>query len=80
MKELSMIRRIDNLGRIVIPVELRRMLDMETGQDLELVIKDDTLVLRRFDPGCSFCGGFEKLTGLEGKFICAACRRKLTID
>lgn len=80
MKSLSIIRRIDGLGRIVIPVELRRMMDMESGQDVEMIIQGETLVLRRFAPGCIFCGGFDHLVTFKEKYICSDCRRKLTID
>lgn len=79
MKERSMIRRVDGLGRIVIPVELRRMMDMDSGQDIEMIIKDDSLILRRFVPGCIFCGEYKALVVYEGKNVCAGCRRKLAI-
>lgn len=80
MKKLSLIRRVDNLGRIVIPVEVRRMMDMESGQDLEMIVKDEILVLRRFAPGCVFCGEYEKLVAYEGKYVCAQCRQKLSLE
>lgn len=80
MKNLSIIRRVDSLGRIVIPMEIRRMMDMESGQDVELIIKDETLLLRRFAPGCVFCGGFGQLMTYKEKNVCADCRRKLAID
>lgn len=80
MGNLSIIRRVDSLGRIVIPVELRRMMDMESGQDVEMIIQDDTLVLRRFAPGCVFCGGLDHLVSYKEKYICAECRQKLAVD
>lgn len=75
-----MIRRVDELGRIVIPAELRRMLAMESGKDVELIVKGETLVLRRFEPGCIFCGRLEQLVTYEGKNVCACCRRKLAAE
>lgn len=80
MRHLSLIRRVDELGRIVIPVELRRMLGMESGQDVELIVKDEMLMLRRFQPGCVFCGRLEQLVIFEGKNICSSCRKRLTVD
>lgn len=77
MKKLSIIRRVDALGRIVIPANLRRMMQLEGGQDVELIVRNGELVLRRFEPGCIFCGGFEQLSCLDGKVICGDCRRKL---
>ena len=77
MKTLSFIRRVDNLGRIVIPVELRRILEVEDGQEVEMTLHADTLVLRKFEPGCLFCGALEELVVYEGKNICVSCRRRL---
>lgn len=78
MEKISLIRRIDSLGRIVIPVEVRRMLDMECGQDVEMVIKDESVILRRFAPGCIFCGKYEDLVSYEGKLVCGDCCRNLS--
>lgn len=77
MKTLSFIRRVDNLGRIVIPVELRRALELEDGQEVELTLHAETLVLQKFEPGCLFCGALEELVVYEGKNICASCRQRL---
>lgn len=78
MRGLSMVRRVDNLGRIVIPVEFRRMMEMNCGQDVELIVKEDTLVLKRFQPGCVFCGFMDELSIFEGKRVCLSCRRRLS--
>lgn len=64
----------------MIPVEVRRMMDMQSGQDIEMLVTEETLVLRRFAPGCIFCGGYEALVFYEGKYVCAQCRRKLVMD
>lgn len=77
MRAPFLVRRVDELGRIVIPVELRRMLELDSGQDVALTIQSDALVLRKFTPGCVFCGGLEQLVVFEGKSVCAACRRRL---
>ena len=77
MRTPFLIRRVDDLGRIVIPVELRRMLELENGQDLSITVQADALVLRKFSPGCVFCGEKEQLSVVEGKNICATCLRRL---
>ena len=77
MRTPFLIRRVDDLGRIVIPVELRKMMQLESGQTVTLSIEADTLVLRRFVPGCVFCGITEQLSVFEGKNICAVCLRRL---
>lgn len=56
------------------------MMDMESGQDVEMIIRDDALVLRRFAPGCVFCGGLDHLVSYKEKYICAECRQKLAVD
>ena len=78
MRTPFLIRRVDDLGRIVIPVELRRMLELENGQDLSITVQAEALVLRKFSPGCVFCGEREQLVVFEGKPVCASCRNRLT--
>ncbi len=77
MRTISMIRKVDELGRIVIPVELRHMMEMDCGQAVELSVQGQTLILRRFEPGCVFCGGLDRLVTMEGRNICLCCRKKL---
>ena len=78
MRTPFLIRRVDDLGRIVIPIELRRMLDLENGQDMSITVQADALVLRKFQPGCIFCGEREQLVIFEGKHVCTCCRNRLT--
>lgn len=80
VKKRSIIRRVDNLGRIVIPAELRKLLDMDCGQDVEMTMRDDFLILRRFVPGCIFCGQYGRLLLFEGEYVCMDCRRRLTAE
>ncbi len=78
MKTPFVIRRVDELGRIVIPIELRRILELESGQEVELTVQSDTLVLRKFVPGCVFCGEMGQMVIFREKNVCAACLRRLT--
>ncbi len=73
MKSPCLIRKMDDLGRIVIPSQLRKGMDLQPGDTLELYMEEDRLVLQRFSPACVFCGGIRELMTYQGKNICARC-------
>ncbi len=73
MRSTGMIRRIDELGRIVLPVELRRSLDIAERDELEIHVEKDRIVLQKFEPNCAFCGSSAELVTYRGKNICKAC-------
>ena len=77
MKKTGMIRQIDELGRITLPIELRRTLDIEEHDALEISLEGDAVVLRKYEPCCIFCGGMRDLRTLRGKNVCHACREAL---
>ena len=77
MKATGIVRRIDHLGRIVLPIELRRKMEMGTEEPLEFFVAGETLLLRRYAPACTFCGGNEELREYNGKKVCAACLNRL---
>ena len=68
-----MARKVDDLGRIVLPVELRRLHGISTGDALEISVDGDAIVLRKLAPGCVFCGTGESLRGYKGRVICESC-------
>ena len=70
---LGMTRRIDQLGRIVIPAEFRRMLDIEAGDVLEMSMAGEKLMIGKADPVCAICGGRRKLVELREKHVCRSC-------
>ena len=72
-----MVRKVDDLGRVVIPLELRSAMDIQGGDQLEILLEKDTLILRKFTPGCVFCGNRMKLQMFEGKLLCDDCLQKL---
>ena len=78
MKATGIIRKVDDLGRIVLPIELRRTLDIMERDELEIYMEDDHIVLRKYEPACIFCGSSQKLVVHQGKNICQECVRKLT--
>lgn len=73
MKTPGMIRKIDELGRIVIPQGIRKALDIETGDSLELFLEEEKLVIRKYSLACVFCGEREQLLVYQEKHICQNC-------
>ena len=73
MKTTGIIRRVDELGRFVIPKELRRLLHMDCGDKVEISVDGESIILKSFQPYCIFCGSGESISTFKGKNICAAC-------
>jgi len=73
MKSTGVVRKIDDLGRVVIPMELRRTLGLEEKDPLEIYTDGDRIVLKKYAPGCTFCGQTEGLKSFFGKLVCTGC-------
>jgi transcriptional pleiotropic regulator of transition state genes len=73
-----MARKVDDLGRIVLPVELRRLHGIKTGDALEISVDGDAIVLRKLAQGCVFCGTVDGLSSYRSRAICGPCRDGLT--
>ena len=73
MKSTGIIRKVDELGRIVIPIELRRTLDIAERDELEIFMDGDHIVLRKFEPFCVFCSSSFGLVSYKGKNVCRDC-------
>jgi len=73
MKSTGVVRKVDELGRVVIPIELRRNLDIEEKDALEIYVDEDCIILRKYEPGCIFCGNVDKVTNFKGKNVCEDC-------
>ncbi len=71
---------VDNLGRIVIPKHLRTAFNLESGCALELFTEADTIVIRKYQPGCIFCGNISELHNYENKSVCSECIEKLSTE
>ncbi len=78
MKSTGILRKIDNLGRITLPIELRRNLEVDCGDPLEIYSEANSIVLKKYEPDCIFCGSTKKLLKYKGKNICENCRREMT--
>jgi AbrB family transcriptional regulator, transcriptional pleiotropic regulator of transition state genes len=77
MKSTGIVRKVDELGRIVIPIELRRTLDVEIKDALEIFVEGNTIILKKYEPACIFCGESRDVSDYRGKKICAACMAEL---
>ena len=77
MKSTGIIRKVDELGRIVLPIELRRTLDIAERDELEIFMENDRIVLQKFEPACLFCGSSRGLVTYRGKNVCQECIKKM---
>lgn len=77
MKSTGIVRKVDELGRIVLPIELRRTLEIAEKDALEIYVDGETIVLRKYEPSCVFCGDAKNVSPFRGKNICANCMRDL---
>ena len=73
MKSTGIVRKVDELGRIVLPVELRRTLDIAERDELEIYLDDDKVVLKKYEPSCIFCNSPRDLVNYHGKNVCMEC-------
>ncbi|MDR0885970.1 MAG: AbrB/MazE/SpoVT family DNA-binding domain-containing protein [Clostridiales Family XIII bacterium] len=73
MKAIGIVRKVDELGRIVLPMELRRTFNIEKEDPLEIFVDDDAIVLKKYQPACIFCGSADGIQQVHGKNVCAAC-------
>ena len=77
MKATGIVRRIDELGRIVLPIELRRTMDIEERDRVEIYLEEDLIIVRKFEQTCLFCGAARTLIAFKEKSVCRDCIRAL---
>lgn len=78
MKSTGIVRPVDELGRIVLPKELRINMDInKKGDSVEIFIDDDKIVLKKYHPACIFCGNADDVVYLKGKLVCRQCINEL---
>jgi transcriptional pleiotropic regulator of transition state genes len=78
MKSTGVVRKVDELGRIVIPIELRRTMCIEEKDALEIYVDAEKIILRKYEPACIFCGNAEGVLNYKGKNLCKSCLTELT--
>lgn len=77
MKSTGIVRKVDELGRIVLPIELRRTLDIAEKDSLEIYVDEDTIILRKYQPACIFCDKAKDVVVYMGKNVCKDCLEAL---
>ena len=77
MKSTGVVRRVDELGRIVIPIELRRTLDIAEKDALEIYVDGEQIILKKYEPACIFCGDARDVINYRGKNICTKCLEQI---
>ena len=77
MKSTGIIRRVDELGRVVLPIELRNKFGITEKDPMEIYVDGSSIVLKKYEPNCIFCGSSKKLIDYEGKVICQKCADKI---
>ena len=78
MKSTGIVRKVDELGRIVLPIELRRTYDLAVKDAIEIYTEDDKIILKKFQRSCIFCGNTEDLVEYKTKSVCTACAAALS--
>ncbi|MFV1970306.1 MAG: AbrB/MazE/SpoVT family DNA-binding domain-containing protein [Acidimicrobiia bacterium] len=73
-----MVRKIDDLGRIVVPAETRRLFNIHEGDELAISVENGGIVLRKLDAICVFCESDEDVAKFEGRGVCESCRDKIS--
>ena len=77
MKSTGVVRKVDELGRIVLPIEIRKILDIKQKDAIEIFTDDDRIVLQKYQPACIFCDNTTDIVYFNGKRVCASCVEKL---
>ena len=78
MKSTGIVRKVDELGRIVLPIELRRTLDINEKDALEIFVDGTTVVLKKYEPSCIFCNDAKDVMNFKGRNVCPDCIKELT--
>ncbi|WP_029422055.1 AbrB/MazE/SpoVT family DNA-binding domain-containing protein [Alicyclobacillus macrosporangiidus] len=80
MKATGVVRQVDQLGRVVLPMELRRTMNIHEKDGLEIFTEGEHIILRKYEPGCVFCGEAEDVREFRGKWVCEKCREDIAAN
>lgn len=78
MKSTGIVRKIDELGRIVLPIEIRNTMDIKNRDAIEIFVDEGKIILKKYEPACLFCGNADEVTYFKGKLICKDCIETLS--
>ncbi|MFW5980375.1 MAG: AbrB/MazE/SpoVT family DNA-binding domain-containing protein [Halanaerobiales bacterium] len=73
MKSTGIVRKIDDLGRMVIPIELRETMNIDKKDPMEIYVDGDKIILKKYEPACIFCGNADETIEYRGRTICKKC-------
>ena len=73
MKATGIVRPMDALGRVVIPIELRRTLNISNDDSLEVFVDGEYIMLKKYEPACIFCGSYDDIKQVHGRNVCGKC-------
>lgn len=77
MKSTGMVRKVDEFGRVVLPIELRRTMDIQEKDPLEIYVEGENIILRKYHEACVFCGSVRHIVSFSGRYVCPECIEKL---
>lgn len=77
MKPVGIVRKVDQLGRIVLPKSLRKRYFMNEGDPVEILVQEDHIILERYKPRCAFCSSVEDTFEYKNRYICKACHSEM---
>ena len=77
MKSTGVVRKVDELGRIVLPIEIRKVLDIKQKDAVEIFTDNDKIILQKYQPACIFCNNTENVVYFNGKRVCSKCVEQL---
>ena len=78
IKSTGILRNVDSLGRLVLPMELRNKLGIKEKDSIEILVDGSSIILKKYNPNCVFCGNSKNLFQYNDKLICSKCKEKLT--
>jgi transcriptional pleiotropic regulator of transition state genes len=79
MISTGIVRKVDELGRIVIPKELRKTLGILEKDPLEIYVEGERILLKKYEPACTFCGSLEDIIDYKNKLVCGECRSAISV-
>jgi len=80
LKSTGIVRKVDELGRVVIPIELRRTLGIEVKDALEIYVDGEKIILKKYEPACIFCGNADNVKHCHNRIVCRECINQMVAE
>ena len=80
LKSTGIVRKVDELGRVVIPIELRRTLGIDVKDSLEIYVDSEKIILKKYEPACLFCGNADNVVHHKGRIVCQECIKEIVSE